>query len=275
MHSRNINRRGFTLIELLVVIAIIAILAAILFPVFAQARNAAKKTQDLNNMKQLVLGSLMYVGDNDETYHMLQMGPRVTTNVNQAIGPEDVLQPYVKSQDVWQAPNDGFNREICGTTAAIGSKISYSFTFKGNDNNPAETSMTHTFGLHGLTNDTGVLVSESVNTSTVGAPADTIHVYGLWMTSSSWNLRSWYRYYSANLRSWPVYPSYITYACGSGNGRGAIGGYMGQSNWGFADGHVKSMAQNRIMDPLWVTNPSLAVTNKAKNLVHYSEDFKN
>src|SRR5262252_4110816 len=58
--------RGFTLIELLVVIAIIAILAAILFPVFAQAREAARKTSCLSNMKQLGLGLLMYAQDYDE-----------------------------------------------------------------------------------------------------------------------------------------------------------------------------------------------------------------
>src|ERR1700759_5194353 len=63
-------RKGFTLIELLVVIAIIAILAAILFPVFAQAKEAAKKTTCLSNMKQLTLGVLMYQGDSDDALPM-------------------------------------------------------------------------------------------------------------------------------------------------------------------------------------------------------------
>lgn len=58
-------KRGFTLIELLVVIAIIAILAAILFPVFANAKEAAKKTQDSSNMRQLAVALMMYAGDND------------------------------------------------------------------------------------------------------------------------------------------------------------------------------------------------------------------
>lgn len=64
------KKRAFTLIELLVVIAIIAILAAILFPVFAQAKNAAKKTQSLSNVKQLGLAALMYNADHDDTYTM-------------------------------------------------------------------------------------------------------------------------------------------------------------------------------------------------------------
>jgi prepilin-type N-terminal cleavage/methylation domain-containing protein/prepilin-type processing-associated H-X9-DG protein len=73
--------RAFTLIELLVVIAIIAILAAILFPVFAQAKAAAKKTQDFNNQKQIVLGILLYANDNDDltckTHHDLAPGETV------------------------------------------------------------------------------------------------------------------------------------------------------------------------------------------------------
>ena len=61
-------RRGFTLIELLVVIAIIAILAAILFPVFAQAKEAAKKTACLSNQRQTGLASAMYVADHEDVY---------------------------------------------------------------------------------------------------------------------------------------------------------------------------------------------------------------
>lgn len=66
------HRRGFTLIELLVVIAIIAILAAILFPVFAQARMAAKKAQSISNLKQQTLAAIMYTNDNEDAFPLGQ-----------------------------------------------------------------------------------------------------------------------------------------------------------------------------------------------------------
>jgi len=69
-------KKAFTLIELLVVIAIIAILAAILFPVFAQAKESAKKTQCLSNTKNLGLGIIMYTGDFDDTFPNAQEGLR-------------------------------------------------------------------------------------------------------------------------------------------------------------------------------------------------------
>src|SRR5436309_4382623 len=66
--KRHLSSRGFTLIELLVVIAIIAILAAILFPVFAQARDKARQTSCLSNLRQLGTGMMMYMQDNDDIY---------------------------------------------------------------------------------------------------------------------------------------------------------------------------------------------------------------
>src|SRR5947208_1936950 len=85
--------RGFTLIELLVVIAIIAILAAILFPVFAQARSTARKAVCVSNNKQAVLGVLMYAQDYDDTF------PFCSNNGDSSIPRVDwynAIQPYVK-----------------------------------------------------------------------------------------------------------------------------------------------------------------------------------
>ena len=97
------KRRAFTLIELLVVIAIIAILAAILFPVFAQAKLAAKKTQDLSNCKQLGTGMYLYLGDNDDSF----MSAYTYIGDNSANGYENwsyKLYPYVKSYGIFVSP---------------------------------------------------------------------------------------------------------------------------------------------------------------------------
>ncbi len=95
MKARN---NGFTLIELLVVIAIIAILAAILFPVLAQAREKARQTQCLSNAKQLALGVLMYAQDYDE-----ELPP--TQNDALVLWP-DLIGPYIKNNQIRICPSD-------------------------------------------------------------------------------------------------------------------------------------------------------------------------
>jgi prepilin-type N-terminal cleavage/methylation domain-containing protein/prepilin-type processing-associated H-X9-DG protein len=98
--------RGFTLIELLVVIAIIAILAAILFPVFAQAREKARQTACLSNVKQIGLGISMYTQDYDEVLP-LQNGDYqnfLVTADNQPNWPKLVL-PYTKNSQIFQCPS--------------------------------------------------------------------------------------------------------------------------------------------------------------------------
>lgn len=87
-------RRGFTLIELLVVIAIIAILAAILFPVFAQAREKARQTTCLSNQKQIGLGVLMYAQDYDE---MFPLGSYLLGTMTAAVSWQDLCEPYIKA----------------------------------------------------------------------------------------------------------------------------------------------------------------------------------
>ncbi|MDR3688521.1 MAG: prepilin-type N-terminal cleavage/methylation domain-containing protein [Fimbriimonas sp.] len=90
-------RKAFTLIELLVVIAIIAILASILFPVFAQAKAAAKKTQALSNVKQLSTAMVMYIGDYDGTYYEAAQGLSTGTQTANSLIWNGWLQPYIKS----------------------------------------------------------------------------------------------------------------------------------------------------------------------------------
>jgi prepilin-type processing-associated H-X9-DG protein len=96
------------LIELLVVIAIIAILAAILFPVFAQAREKARQTACLSNCKQIGLGLMQYAQDYDETLPWSAFIYNPSYSVNDLRNPKwmDVLQPYVKNDGVFNCPSD-------------------------------------------------------------------------------------------------------------------------------------------------------------------------
>ena len=101
------RRTGFTLIELLVVIAIIAILAAILFPVFAKAREKARQTSCLNNIKQITLGCLQYIQDYDEKFVDDSAIPGNPVPVGGICSWRFKIQPYIKNWQVFNCPSSG------------------------------------------------------------------------------------------------------------------------------------------------------------------------
>jgi len=115
---------GFTLIELLTVIAIIVVLAAILFPVFARARENARRVSCISNMKQLGMGMLQYAQDYDEHYYG---GTRVTNPsalipLLAGVGWAGPVYPYIKSTQIYQCPDDT-NDQVSGTNVPV----SYAF----------------------------------------------------------------------------------------------------------------------------------------------------
>jgi prepilin-type N-terminal cleavage/methylation domain-containing protein len=116
---RRRHASGFTLIELLVVIAIIAILAAILFPVFAQARESARQSVCLSNNKQIGLSVAMYMQDYDSTFPAQRSDGMVTMAAGgKAPTYYDELLPYEKNQHIWLCPSD---------QAAAGAKLAPPF----------------------------------------------------------------------------------------------------------------------------------------------------
>jgi prepilin-type N-terminal cleavage/methylation domain-containing protein/prepilin-type processing-associated H-X9-DG protein len=138
MFSSKRQSHGFTLIELLVVIAIIAILAAILFPIFAQAREKARAISCLSNAKQMALATMMYVQDYDETlypyrgeqpgnyqYNPFWQNPNVGTGSCAGSSAswrqfwDILLQPYIKTYDLFRCPSNPGGINGASTWAAV------------------------------------------------------------------------------------------------------------------------------------------------------------
>jgi prepilin-type N-terminal cleavage/methylation domain-containing protein len=142
------TRSAFTLIELLVVIAIIAILAAILFPVFAQAKAAAKHTQSLSNTKQMTLGVLQYLNDSDDVSPLSEFytvatgtwaGASVTTPTS-VFGSTPVrdafwsnsVGPYIKNYQIYTSSLNSKDRsDVFGVSLTAAQGYTYALTYNG------------------------------------------------------------------------------------------------------------------------------------------------
>ncbi|BCW95776.1 MAG: hypothetical protein KatS3mg018_1258 [Fimbriimonadales bacterium] len=136
MTTRKCLRQGFTLIELLVVIAIIAILAAILFPVFAQAREKARQTQCISNLRNSATAALLYVQDYDEKFPM-PFYYTIANNAPCAMTMFTMIAPYLKNQEVLRCPSEpdaydleaSFRALVSGGECGDFTKASYSYNY--------------------------------------------------------------------------------------------------------------------------------------------------
>ncbi|RYZ84631.1 MAG: DUF1559 domain-containing protein, partial [Proteobacteria bacterium] len=126
--GRQTKAQGFTLIELLVVIAIIAILAAILFPVFGRARENARRSSCQSNEKQIGLGIMQYTQDYDE-----RMPPRRAGSDVQ--GWRRIIFPYVKSTQIFACPSNTSNSNLTSETSAALSPVSFPQSYSINGTN--------------------------------------------------------------------------------------------------------------------------------------------
>ena len=217
-----IRNRAFTLIELLVVIAIIAILAAILFPVFAQAKASAKKTQCLSNAKQYITASLMYAADADDYAPLLQTTGSYTMQgayPDAAIG--NLLKPYTKNMDILASPGDpaGFSDRMLDldnpnsvppslkqATIELNLAIKSDYAYNTDYFSPMLLGPAPTY-----------FKCQGVNFSRVGRPANTVYaINSIWDRTSggaprgggNWGMDAPCRYYSDGTDSFPVAPAW-------------------------------------------------------------------
>ncbi len=124
-------KHAFTLIELLVVIAIIAILAAILFPVFAQAKEAAKRTADLSNVRQIGTATKLYLGDWDDTMPIFwAYDTEPPADKPGHVGTELLILPYSKSKEIFKSPLDSGGPYLSGDPGLIAAGGSYDSYWK-------------------------------------------------------------------------------------------------------------------------------------------------
>jgi len=269
------RNKAFTLIELLVVIAIIAILAAILFPVFAQAKLAAKKTSALSNAKQLTLGVIMYNNDNDGEFDVgCPSGwfyPPTSNKQEVGAWAWDV-QPYIKNAGVFADPTDVPGKESWQTWFGT-SSIEVSFASNGFMRFDNANGHWNVDGLMGMSQGqscnpaiyTGWMGIDRISENSVGLPSDTIllaaraggdDIFGQGDMISGVN---WWDYTGAGLipngqplsvSGYPVGGYYAPKGEGGGNWlvnansqNGALTTVYGNSTpLTFADGHAKSMA---------------------------------
>jgi prepilin-type N-terminal cleavage/methylation domain-containing protein len=166
LHHNNRNPSGFTLIELLIVIAIIALLAAILFPVFSRARESARRSSCLSNMKQLGAATLMYTQDYDETMFgndSLDEGAGMTKGFMDDAAVRNwpkSLYPYVKNLRVYICPSalpysaSGSNPAYVEVTVDGGGNTSYASNYIVADRrisaipSPASIVLLHEFNIY-------------------------------------------------------------------------------------------------------------------------------
>lgn len=181
-------KRAFTLIELLVVIAIIAILAAILFPVFAQAKAAAKKTAALSNAKQTNLAYAQYFADNDDIFPVITYNNTYTVNpANPDAIPQSLIQPYMKSIGILADPMDSVGDDARATVEVVVDPNSVPVTWRQaqrefNIDYKTDFGINWNFFDQLIINSSGQLHAVTVSMTSQPKPADMIM-----LISSVWN----------------------------------------------------------------------------------------
>ena len=280
------NKLAFTLIELLVVIAIIAILAAILFPVFAQAKSAAKRVSALSNVKQDALGILMYIGDYDDQFPIGSPDDwehihNDANGVRNAVvsGWTQTTKPYIKNVGVLRDPSDPLtnasaNHYVKGRLVAGGDAVFISFAANGWMNQQAPDWQWGMWGIIGMDQNWmngpktigQTSVTQVANTVMLASRYGSTDVWGpdsFFAGVSWWDGTGWGGLIPDGTRDGSPYTAGLwdggTVTFGSNNRNGGVAAspsYANKAIFAWADGHAS------IKDPV-STNPD--PTNHPEN----------
>ena len=219
------KREGFTLIELLVVIAIIAILAAILFPVFARARENARKASCQSNLKQIGLSVYMYTEDYDERLpmgHTNNDGTQATDPSTDSYMWMDAIQPYVKSEQIFTCPSDSSEKYVYYKNLPAGNSNKYFGSYEMNEC---------------YTGDPTYHSAAFVSLAAIDYPASTVYV-----TDGNGNSSAFMCTTVANCNGLAA-PSGSPLTWNS-----VVQRHLDTVNTLFADGHVKSMKLSSLLE---------------------------
>lgn len=220
-----IKSKGFTLIELLVVIAIISLLAAILFPAFARARENARRASCMSNMKQIALGTLMYADDYDQKFF----------NYNTSFPYILRLEPYTKSTQLWRCPSARANN----LTITSSNKPHYAFPLGAGTAAAGGPRMVINQGTTATNPIWGVAsFSQPSITAMLG---ESKYPYGTLYEDSGYGFST----FVANSFS-------ATTQCAASSGLNPSRHFEG-SNYAFIDGHVKWISASQACVP-WASN---------------------
>lgn len=252
------NKRAFTLIELLVVIAIIAILAAILFPVFSRAKEKAGQTASLSNVRQLSTGLILYTNDADSVYPLETDEAPINGGTSHLKTYDMQILPYLKSIAIFKSPADSVPRyddeEVWDGTFK-NKKLPRSYSISNH-----VVTQTSTNAGGGNDSNTGIL---GVNESAVARPAETIGLSEIWpanadgkcdnvvgvgpgstlLACDAWKLAG----RDTNDRALDFAPCAKDFAPPSRPTRG----YFGRGGYGFLDGHAAYLAYTQVRVSDW------------------------